>query len=105
MMRIFFFFFFFNDTATTEIYTLSLHDALPILESVSYNGVVARGFVLVTDKRGHPLTTAADTHASMALNLQFKDGAVGAVVTESAGEKRPKPAAPAKTPAKQGSLL
>src|SRR2546429_7098687 len=28
-----FFFFFFNDTATTEIYTLSLHDALPILVS------------------------------------------------------------------------
>src|SRR5438477_12880247 len=27
---IFSFFFFFNDTATTEIYTLSLHDALPI---------------------------------------------------------------------------
>src|SRR5256885_3690955 len=27
------FFFFFNDTATTEIYTLSLHDALPICES------------------------------------------------------------------------
>src|SRR5260370_40569555 len=27
----FFHFFFFNDTATTEIYTLSLHDALPIL--------------------------------------------------------------------------
>src|SRR4051812_50214126 len=26
-----FFFFFFNDTATTEIYPLSLHDALPIL--------------------------------------------------------------------------
>src|SRR5216683_5745687 len=26
----FFFFFFFNDTATTEIYTLSLHDALPV---------------------------------------------------------------------------
>src|SRR3712207_9257565 len=28
---IIYFFFFFNDTATTEIYTLSLHDALPIL--------------------------------------------------------------------------
>src|SRR2546425_11902043 len=27
---LFVFFFFFNDTATTEIYTLSLHDALPI---------------------------------------------------------------------------
>src|SRR5258708_37578359 len=31
------FFFFFNDTATTEIYTLSLHDALPI-----YRGTHAR---------------------------------------------------------------
>src|SRR3712207_8516823 len=27
-------FFFFNDTATTEIYTLSLHDALPIFEQI-----------------------------------------------------------------------
>src|SRR5688572_33006890 len=30
IISFFFFFFFFNDTATTEIYTLSLHDALPI---------------------------------------------------------------------------
>src|SRR5436190_16533367 len=30
-MPMLFFLFFFNDTATTEIYTLSLHDALPIL--------------------------------------------------------------------------
>src|SRR5258708_18704551 len=29
-LSLIFFFFFFNDTATTEIYTLSLHDALPI---------------------------------------------------------------------------
>ena len=29
-----FIFFFFNDTATTEIYTLSLHDALPIYKAV-----------------------------------------------------------------------
>src|SRR5258707_14903385 len=29
--NLFYLFFFFNDTATTEIYTLSLHDALPIL--------------------------------------------------------------------------
>src|SRR6266480_7553892 len=34
-MRCFFFFFFFNDTATTEIYTLSLHDALPIFRLVA----------------------------------------------------------------------
>src|SRR2546430_12209389 len=30
LLLVLFFFFFFNDTATTEIYTLSLHDALPI---------------------------------------------------------------------------
>src|SRR2546430_3824432 len=29
------FFFFFNDTATTEIYTLSLHDALPIYDDAA----------------------------------------------------------------------
>src|SRR5258708_23575142 len=34
-------FFFFNDTATTEIYTLSLHDALPI--SLSITGIVISG--------------------------------------------------------------
>src|SRR6478736_1469239 len=36
VMNVFFFslFFFFNDTATTEIYTLSLHDALPIRPTV-----------------------------------------------------------------------
>src|SRR2546430_9909141 len=33
-----FYFFFFNDTATTEIYTLSLHDALPICLIVSVAG-------------------------------------------------------------------
>src|SRR3712207_7557902 len=31
-------FFFFNDTATTEIYTLSLHDALPIFKRYNANG-------------------------------------------------------------------
>src|SRR5256885_14807431 len=36
----FFFFFFFNDTATTEIYTLSLHDALPICLRMRNVGVL-----------------------------------------------------------------
>src|SRR2546425_3829426 len=34
MSHIILLFFFFNDTATTEIYTLSLHDALPISEGI-----------------------------------------------------------------------
>ena len=42
----FLFFFFFNDTATTEIYTLSLHDALPIL------GFKGDGFDFFGGQRG-----------------------------------------------------
>src|SRR5687768_18201130 len=42
-----FYFFFFNDTATTEIYTLSLHDALPI-----YARGVARGELLLEVANG-----------------------------------------------------
>src|SRR5258707_8215718 len=44
----FFFFFFFNDTATTEIYTLSLHDALPIYPAkalAAYHLALARNQV------------------------------------------------------------
>src|SRR2546422_4546509 len=40
-----FLFFFFNDTATTEIYTLSLHDALPILVDVG----IPPGFDLLSE--------------------------------------------------------
>src|SRR2546425_12973459 len=39
-------FFFFNDTATTEIYTLSLHDALPILTTEQEEGYA--GFVAIS---------------------------------------------------------
>jgi len=46
-----FFFFFFNDTATTEIYTLSLHDALPISVIVREQGTIFLG--------GPPLVKAA----------------------------------------------
>src|SRR5256886_17180911 len=47
----FFFFFFFNDTATTEIYTLSLHDALPILPARRQEGEELRRLV---DRMGQP---------------------------------------------------
>src|SRR2546430_9807 len=39
------FFFFFNDTATTEIYTLSLHDALPIFVEEPVSSVISEGDV------------------------------------------------------------
>src|SRR2546426_3807828 len=51
------FFFFFNDTATTEIYTLSLHDALPIYRArpgggARAGGVAAARRAAVTGGRG-----------------------------------------------------
>src|SRR2546430_10599979 len=46
------FFFFFNDTATTEIYTLSLHDALPIFAQRRPRGLRDRRLA-VADHRGH----------------------------------------------------
>src|SRR2546430_8943703 len=48
------FFFFFNDTATTEIYTLSLHDALPIYV------VVARELVREDDGVGQRRVAGAE---------------------------------------------
>src|SRR2546430_4371245 len=50
------FFFFFNDTATTEIYTLSLHDALPILFPIGDDGFFVRDGAMVpaVDAQGRP---------------------------------------------------
>src|SRR2546427_7420655 len=49
--------FFFNDTATTEIYTLSLHDALPI----SPDGVISREDVAATAEIRHRLVRLQST--------------------------------------------
>src|SRR6266581_9315033 len=46
-------FFFFNDTATTEIYTLSLHDALPIWHALSRH-----------PRCGHSVTSSTPTARS-----------------------------------------
>src|SRR6266850_5039118 len=46
--------FFFNDTATTEIYTLSLHDALPIYLGIGYAVLGALlSITLIRDTRDH----------------------------------------------------
>src|SRR5687768_18004854 len=65
----FFFFFFFNDTATTEIYTLSLHDALPILVVLNgfrtnqcFDSMIANYGVI--GKRVGPCPTRSEEHTS-----------------------------------------
>src|SRR3712207_8974914 len=47
------FFFFFNDTATTEIYTLSLHDALPICMLAVLSSLTGRQDILYLDREDH----------------------------------------------------
>src|SRR5256885_1505156 len=60
------YFFFFNDTATTEIYTLSLHDALPILSDATTGVAVAIASIGVSPKPSKVLgqtTTSAVRYA------------------------------------------
>src|SRR3712207_8464693 len=61
-------FFFFNDTATTEIYTLSLHDALPILGTMfSFLGPARQAYLgdlVDADRRGNAVALT-----QVALNL------------------------------------
>src|SRR6266704_5192159 len=56
------FFFFFNDTATTEIYTLSLHDALPISLIPPPKGLFGRGVavcgVFIPDRKSTRLNSS-----------------------------------------------
>src|SRR2546430_8837621 len=54
-----FFFFFFNDTATTEIYTLSLHDALPILAAPGIFIGLTLGLIFLEPDWGTTLLLAA----------------------------------------------
>src|SRR2546430_11531802 len=64
-----FFFFFFNDTATTEIYTLSLHDALPISGRawllIRWRHAVAVSVVCLPCPRGgHESSCRSEEHTS-----------------------------------------
>src|SRR2546422_11420815 len=65
-----FVFFFFNDTATTEIYTLSLHDALPISDEPPTSSPSSRAMRRATrnesrsETRTQSSTTRSEEHTS-----------------------------------------
>src|SRR5947199_9342751 len=66
-----FMFFFFNDTSTTEIYTLSLHDALPIYDFQFCRLLLVEGIQLAVDlDLSRIFNFARDTHVGP---LQFVD--------------------------------
>src|SRR5438046_8640174 len=61
-------FFFFNDTATTEIYTLSLHDALPISIVIDVGGTSTLTFTL-TNGAGNPRSEEHTSELQSLTNL------------------------------------
>jgi exodeoxyribonuclease VII large subunit len=76
-----------------------------LLDGLDYQAVLRRGFVLVRDGAGAPVTAAAGVSPGASLDLQFADGHVGVTAK---GHQPPAPAGkPAKVPAggTQGTLL
>src|SRR6266567_4104275 len=77
-----FFFFFFNDTATTEIYTLSLHDALPISPAVPVPAATPSTYtVMVLPGSAVPLKVGVLSLVTSPLIPSPSVGALGAVVS------------------------
>src|SRR6266571_9197707 len=64
-----FFFFFFNDTATTEIYTLSLHDALPISPRSRCGPSTATPCSGGTSARSEEHTSELQSHVNLVCRL------------------------------------
>src|SRR5687768_18503827 len=56
--------FFFNDTATTEIYTLSLHDALPISCSFWVSACIVRNLSMSNSRSLRPTLRRSEEHTS-----------------------------------------
>src|SRR3954464_16107990 len=65
-------FFFFNDTATTEIYTLSLHDALPIFHFFKYRDFNRGGHLQsapIANDRSEENTSELQSHDNLVCRL------------------------------------
>lgn len=60
--------------------TITLDHASRMLNSLSYENVIRRGFALVRDADGQPVTHATALHRGDAIRLHFRDGDVGARV-------------------------
>jgi exodeoxyribonuclease VII large subunit len=87
-------------TGLIERRRLSLDGLTRLLEGLSYENVLQRGFVLVRDAAERPVTQAAAVAAGMKLTLTFGDGTVPAIAEAGgkAASKSAKPAMPAESP-------
>lgn len=92
-------------TRVTQAPGRQLAQTARLLDSLSYQRVLDRGYALVTDAKGKAVTSAKALRAGDDVTLNMKDGAVGARVTGAGGAKPKKTAKPKKNDDKQGSLL
>src|SRR6266850_6020953 len=74
----YYFFFFFNDTATTEIYTLSLHDALPLCHPLPLSSVQVD---LTPTARGYDIEARARTTAQTGVEMEALTAVAVAALT------------------------
>src|SRR2546427_11103783 len=83
------FFFFFNDTATTEIYTLSLHDALPICFLFPPGGGEVN-----RERRSLPRRRVHQHQATVRIHGALHDGEAEAGAADSTRDERLEQAGP-----------
>jgi len=103
-------------TSTQRLQARVAHSG-QLLSALSYRGVLARGFALVRDAKGHAVRAAANIGPGARLDLEFSDGRVAATadadrpaaapISAKSAASEPKPAAPkrAAKPVGQGSLF
>src|SRR2546427_4979632 len=98
------FFFFFNDTATTEIYTLSLHDALPICLAWRWKctDITCSASCAATSPSGWPPMPSASTKSTRSeehtSELQSQSNLVCRLLLEKKNEPPPHRDGPAQSP-------
>ena len=79
--------------------TARLNRASSLLEAYSYQGVLARGYALVTDSEGHVVRSKETGADGDSVSLTFADGERAAVLGKASGTPKPKAAKKAKKPA------
>ncbi|MEM7043259.1 MAG: exodeoxyribonuclease VII large subunit [Pseudomonadota bacterium] len=87
-----------------------LQNAASLLQSYSYQGTLARGFALVRDERGEPVTTAAEATKKTRIDIEFADGRTPAMINAEGMSRTPSrqkraPKKPVRDDGGQGSLL
>jgi len=94
--------------ATVERLRRDLDGCGKLLETLSYEQVLKRGFTLATDPAGRPIEAAAEVRSGQPLNIRFHDGEVGTVATGAPVARKRRAARvdeDATGKPKQGSLL